>query len=124
MQKETAQAKISLKVVGGLLFFDSPCITNVLTILTTAVTTDAYTLSGLKYINLYLLIPHLHEYASVHTSASPCRGEGDDITTDSAVTKRLYCTNKKAELTPGLARDRAPTWRLIMNWDSQQRLKL
>jgi len=32
--------------------------------------------------------------------------------------------NKKAELTPGLARDRATTWRLIKNWDSQQRLKL
>ena len=26
MQKDSAQAKISLKVVGGLLFFDSPCI--------------------------------------------------------------------------------------------------
>ena len=25
MQKDSAQAKISLKVVGGLLFFDSPC---------------------------------------------------------------------------------------------------
>ena len=25
-QKDSAQAKISLKVVGGLLFFDSPCI--------------------------------------------------------------------------------------------------
>jgi len=31
---------------------------------------------------------------------------------------------KKAELTPGLARDRNATWRLIMNWDSQQRLKV
>ena len=26
VQKDSAQAKISLKVVGGLLFFDSPCI--------------------------------------------------------------------------------------------------
>jgi len=26
MQKDSAQAEISLKVVGGLLFFDSPCI--------------------------------------------------------------------------------------------------
>ena len=26
MQKDSAQAKISLKVVWGLLFFDSPCI--------------------------------------------------------------------------------------------------
>jgi len=25
MQKDSAQAKISLKVIGGLLFFDSPC---------------------------------------------------------------------------------------------------
>jgi len=32
--------------------------------------------------------------------------------------------DRKAELTPGLARDRAATWRLIMNRDSQQRLKL
>jgi len=27
-------------------------------------------------------------------------------------------TSQKAELTPGLARDRAATWRLIMNFDS------
>jgi len=27
-------------------------------------------------------------------------------------------TNKKAELTPGLVRDRAATWRLILNLDS------
>jgi len=38
----------------------------------------------------------------------------------------LTHNNKKAELKPGLARDRVATRRLIiiMNWDSQQRLKL
>jgi len=30
----------------------------------------------------------------------------------------MIYVNKKAELTPGLARDRVATWRLIMNWDS------
>jgi len=29
--------------------------------------------------------------------------------------KKCNWLNKKAELTPGLARDRAATWRLIMN---------
>jgi len=49
-----------------------------------------------------------YDYVNVRTA----------LVTNTTVAHTTHFMNKKAELTPGLARDRVATWRLIWNLDS------